>query len=313
MGQYVDVADVSIWYADEGNGEPLVLLHGGLCTNETWAAQTPAFAQQFRVIAPERRGHGHTADVAGPLTYTAMVADMIRFLDQVLGIPAHLVGYSDGGIVALMIAISRPDLVANLVVIGANYEPSGLAPGVLDMFAHTGPDSSEMAELRELYERHSPDGPEHWPVVYEKFVELVGREPNISLDELARITAPTLVVAGDDDIVSLEHTVAMFRAIPKSQLAVLPGTSHAVPEEKPQLLNRMVLDFLSESGERDRPDDGGAVGGTDNGPAESGAPIPRHSRVETSDLSDTGVGLSVGEPNTFEPEEAGPAMERPTQ
>jgi pimeloyl-ACP methyl ester carboxylesterase len=267
MGQYVDIADVSIWYAEEGSGEPLVLLHGGLCSNETWAAQTPAFAQHFRVVAPERRGHGHTADGAGPLTYTAMAADMVGFLDQVVGMPGHLVGYSDGGIVGLMIAIARPDLVAKLVVIGANYDPSGLAPGVLDMFARAGPESSELAELRGLYERHSPDGPEHWPVVFQKFVELIGREPNISLDELARISAPTLVVAGDDDMVSLEHTVAMFRAIPKSQLAVIPGASHAVPNEKPELLNRIVLDFLSEPEQGNRLDGGEAVEVTANGQA----------------------------------------------
>jgi pimeloyl-ACP methyl ester carboxylesterase len=244
MGQYVDVAGVSMWYAEEGDGEPLVLLHGGLSTNEAWAAQTPAFAQHFRVIAPERRGHGHTADVAGPLTYAAMTADMVGFLERVVGVPAHLVGHSDGGIVALMIAIARPDLVAKLVAVGANYDPSGIAPEIHDMFARTAPDSAEMAALRGPYEKHSPDGPEHWPIAYQKFVELVRREPTISLDELAHISAPTLVLVGDDDFVSLEHTVAMFRAIPKSQLAVIPGTSHAVPQEKPEVFNRIVLDFL---------------------------------------------------------------------
>lgn len=244
MGQYVDVAGVSIWYAEEGTGEPLVLLHGGLCTNEAWAAQMPPFAQHFRVIAPERRGHGHTADVAGPLTYTAMAADMIGLLDRVVGTPAHLVGHSDGGIVALMIAIARPDLVGKVVAIGANYDPSGVAPEVQEMFARTAPDSAEMATLRGAYERYSPDGPGHWPIVYEKFVELIRREPNISLEELVRISAPTLVLVGDDDVVSLEHTVAIFRAIPNAELAVIPGTSHAVPEEKPELVNRIVLDFL---------------------------------------------------------------------
>ncbi len=244
MGEYVDVGDVSIWYAEEGSGKPLVLLHGGLCTNETWAAQTPAFAQQFRVIAPERRGHGHTADVAGPLTYSAMANDMIGVLDRVVGMPAHLVGWSDGGILALMIAIARPDLVAKLVAIGANYDPSGMVPGVQEMFARTAPDSAEMATLRGPYEMHSPDGPEHWPIVFDKFVELIRLEPNISLEELGRISARTLVLVGDDDFVSLEHTAALFRAIPNSELAVIPGTSHAVAMEKPELVNRIVLDFL---------------------------------------------------------------------
>jgi len=91
---------------------------------------------------------------------------------------------------------------------------------------------------------HSPDGPEHWPVLFAKFTEMLQREPHIPVRELARISAPTLVVAGDDDMVSLEHTVALFRAIPNSELAVVPGASHAVVIEKPDLLNRIVLDFL---------------------------------------------------------------------
>jgi pimeloyl-ACP methyl ester carboxylesterase len=246
MGEYADVGEVSMWYAEEGSGEPLVLLHGGLCTNETWAAQTPAFAEHFRVIAPERRAHGHTPDVAGPLTYTAMATDMIRFLDGVVDRPAHLVGFSDGGVVALMIAIARPDLVARLVAIGANYDTTGIAPEILETFAHMAPDNAEMATLRALYEAHSPDGPEHWPIVFRKFVELMQREPNISLEELARIAAPTLVLVGDDDLVSIEHTVALFRAIPNSELAVIPGTSHAVAKEKPVIFNHVVLDFLQE-------------------------------------------------------------------
>jgi pimeloyl-ACP methyl ester carboxylesterase len=102
--------------------------HGGLCTNETWAAQIPAFAESFRVIAPERRGHGHTADVPGPLTYAAMSTDTIGFVDKIVAGPAHLVGWSDGGIVGLMVAIARPDLVRKLVVIGANFDTAGVAP-----------------------------------------------------------------------------------------------------------------------------------------------------------------------------------------
>ena len=105
MGEYVDIGGVSTYYDEEGSGEPLVLLHGGLCTNETWAAQMPVFAERFRVVAPERRAHGHTADVEGPLTYDAMATDTIGFLDKLIGGPAHLVGWSDGGIVGLLVAV----------------------------------------------------------------------------------------------------------------------------------------------------------------------------------------------------------------
>jgi pimeloyl-ACP methyl ester carboxylesterase len=245
MGQYVDIEGVNTWYEEVGSGPPLVLLHGGLCTNETWAAQTPAFAERFHVIAPERRGHGHTADVRGPLTYAAMATDTIGFLDRVVGAPADLVGWSDGGIVGLMVAIARSDLVRKLVVIGANYDIDGMVPEVVEMFAQMAPDGEEMAMFRDLYNQHSPDGPEHWPVVFAKFVEMTEREPHIPVADLARISAPTLVVAGDDDMVTTEHSAALYRAIPDSQLAVIPGASHVVPMEKPELLNGIVIDFLT--------------------------------------------------------------------
>jgi pimeloyl-ACP methyl ester carboxylesterase len=99
MGGYVEVGDVNTWFDEAGTGDALVLLHGGLCTNETWAPQIAVFAERFRVVAPERRGHGHTADVDGPLTYAAMADDTAGFLDKIIGEPAHLVGWSDGGIV----------------------------------------------------------------------------------------------------------------------------------------------------------------------------------------------------------------------
>ena len=141
MGEYVDIGGVNTWYDEEGTGEPLVLLHGGLCTNETWAAQMPVFAERFHVVAPERRGHGHTADVPGPLTFADMATDTIGFLDRIVGGPAHLVGWSDGGIVGLLVAIERPDLVRKLVVIGANYDTAGIAPEAEDMAANMAPDS----------------------------------------------------------------------------------------------------------------------------------------------------------------------------
>ena len=88
MGGYVEVGALKTWYDEQGGGEPLVLFHGGMCTNATWAAQMPEFGTRFRVIAPERRGHGHTPDLEGPLSYDVMSSDMIGFLDAVVGGPA---------------------------------------------------------------------------------------------------------------------------------------------------------------------------------------------------------------------------------
>ena len=246
MGEYAEIGGLDTWYDESGQGDPLVLLHGGMCTNETWGGQTRSFSERFRVLAPERRGHGHTADVEGPLTYGVMATDTIGFLDQVVGGPAHLVGWSDGGIIGLLVAIERPDLVRKLVVIGTNYDTAGVVPEAEAMFAQMTPDGPGMARLRGLYAMHSPDGPEHWPVVFGKFMEMAAREPHVAEADLARISAPTLVLIGDDDMVSLEHTASLYRALPDGELAVVPGTSHTVLMEKPELMNRIVLDFLEQ-------------------------------------------------------------------
>lgn len=244
MGEYVDLPGVKTWYEVEGDGEALLLLHGGLCTNETWEAQRAAFTSTFKVFFPERRAHGHTPDVDGPLTYQDMAADTIDFLDQVVGGPAHLVGWSDGGIVALLVAIARPDLTRKVVAVGANFLPAPQASVVPDMLDHLSADDPALGMFRSMYEASSPDGAEHWSVVVDKATTMFRTQPTITTSDLAKITAPTLIVASDDDVVTLEHTIALYRAVPDSQLAIMPGTSHALLMEKPDLANRVILDFV---------------------------------------------------------------------
>jgi pimeloyl-ACP methyl ester carboxylesterase len=246
MGAYVEIGGLKTWYDEVGEGDPLVLLHGGLVTNDTWGMQMPEFGARFHVFAPERRAHGHTPDVEGPLSYDDMAADTIGFLETVVGGPAHLVGWSDGGIVGLLVAMARPDLVRKLVAISANYDTKGMAPGAGEMLESLTPDGDDAAMFRQMYEAASPDGPEHWSVVFGKFMEMVATQPNISVGDLARIGAPTLVMVGDDDVVSLEHTTSLYSAIPDAELALVPGTSHALTMEKPELVNRIVLDFLEK-------------------------------------------------------------------
>lgn len=113
------------------------------------------------------------------------------------------------------------------------------------MLDHLSPEEPALAPFREMYEAVSPDGADHWPAVVGKAVDMFRTQPTLSTDDLARIGAPTLVVVGDDDIVTLEHTIALYRAIPGSELAVVPGTSHALAMEKPGHVNRLVLDFLT--------------------------------------------------------------------
>jgi len=244
MGSYVDVGGVKTWVDSWGSGPPLVLLHGGFSSNAHWAPHAPVLAEAFEVFAPERRGHGHTPDVEGPITYALMAQDTIAFLESVVGGPAHLVGWSDGGNVALMVATQRPDLVRKLVAISANFDVSGTVPEMLEGAASMTADGSEFAFPRSEYGSISPDGPEHWPVVFDKLKRMVLSEPTIDPKELHRITAPTLVVAADDDLVRLEHTIELYRSVPDAQLAIVPGASHMVVLEKPDVITGLVLDFL---------------------------------------------------------------------
>ncbi len=173
-----------------------------------------------------------------------MARDMIRFIEAVVGGNAHLVGWSDGGIVGLLMAGSRPDLVRQLVAIGTNFDVSGYIPG-FDQVLELPPHSPAFAPFRSAYEAVSPDGPEHWPVVFSKTIDMWRNEPHIPVEELGRIEARILLMVGDDDVCTLEHTAALYGALPSAELAVIPGTSHMAPVEKPDLVNSLILDFLT--------------------------------------------------------------------
>jgi pimeloyl-ACP methyl ester carboxylesterase len=234
---------VETWYATHGSGEPLVYLHGGLGDARELDPVLDAYTAHFRVFTPERPGHGRTPDVAGPYSFPGFAADTVAFLEEVVGGPADLVGYSDGATTALHVALQRPDLVRRLVLISGQFHADGLQGGVLD-----GPDAvAEIvaSPLATSYGELSPDGIEHFPVVVAKVVELARTGPTLSVEQLAGVAARTLVVAGDDDIVHLEHTLQLYRGIPDSELAVVPGTSHLLVAEKPELVTRLVLDFLT--------------------------------------------------------------------
>ena len=238
MGSMIDT-----WYAVHGSGEPLVYLHGGFSDARELDRALDAYTAHFRVFTPERRGHGRTPDVEGPYTFPVFAADTVAFLEEVVGGPADLVGYSDGATTALHVALERPDLVRRLVLISGQYHVDGLQAGLLD-----GPDAvTEMvaSPLATAYGELSPDGVEHFPVVVAKVIELARTGPTLAVEQLAGVAARTLVVSGDDDIVHLEHTLQLYRGIPNSELAVVPGTSHLLLEEKPELVTGLVIDFLT--------------------------------------------------------------------
>jgi pimeloyl-ACP methyl ester carboxylesterase len=244
IADYVDAGGVRTWYAAHGAGEPLVYLHGAFGDSRELEPGLDAYTEHFRVYLPERRGHGRTPDVDGPFTFPAFAADTIAFLDAVVGGPADLVGYSDGATTALHVALERPDLVRRLVLISGQFHQRGLIPGILDA-----PGVAEMlaaSPLAESYAEVSPDGVEHFPVIVQKIVDMALTGPTLEAEQLTAVTARTLVIAADDDGFHLEHTIELYRSIPNSELAVVPGTSHLLVMEKPELVTGLVLDFLTK-------------------------------------------------------------------
>jgi pimeloyl-ACP methyl ester carboxylesterase len=241
MGERIAVGGHPTWVDDRGDGpECVLLLHGGMSNSDTiMEALAAPLLDRYRVVAFDRRGHGYTADIGGPFHYDDMATDTIAVLEQVVGGPAHVVGWSDGGIIGLLVAMRRPDLVGRLVTIGANFHHDGMVD------VDFGESTALGQEMYEEYAERSPDGAEHFGELFERFLVMVATEPTLTTAELAAITAPTLVVAGDDDLVRLDHTCALYEALPAGQLAILPGTSHAVPLERPVDVARIVGDFLA--------------------------------------------------------------------
>lgn len=249
-GQRIEANGVDTYFEVDGpdDGEPVLLLHGGFVSIESWAPQRAALAERHRLYLPERRAHGRTPDVPGPLGYDVQAEDTIAFMEAVGLSSAHLIGWSDGAIVGLEVALARPDLTRSLVLIGnAVHIDGGRDEARRDLDTMTSEGLGPY--VREMYDRLSPDGPEHFEVVFERLLHVWRTEPTHDLADLGAVSVPTLVLIGDNDFVSVEHAAAMQRSFPNAQLAVVPGTDHFLLFQKPELANRLLLDFLEGASE----------------------------------------------------------------
>ena len=235
MPGYVQLKDVNAYYEEDGDGEPLVLLHPGLADSRAFEEYLPALAERFRVFRPDRRGHGRTADVDGPITYDVMAGETIAFLERVVRGPAHLLGHSDGAPVALMAALKRPDLVRRLVFSAGVFHHAGWTPGATEL------DDETVAFFRDYWGAVAPQGHGHFEVVKTKLDRMHREEPTLTEADLAGYPGPALVMVGDrDEEIHPSHTLALFRGLPDGRLAVLPGTGHGGID------TRIVIDFLTE-------------------------------------------------------------------
>jgi pimeloyl-ACP methyl ester carboxylesterase len=257
---YAQVNDLDMYYEIHGDGPPLILLHGAYMTIDMMGPLLPGLAETRRVIAVELQGHGRTADVDRPMTYEQF-ADDTAALARHLGLePADLVGYSMGGATALQVAIRHPALVRRLVVISASFRFDGMPAVAREMFPTITPEMFAGSPIEEAYQRVAPH-PEDFPKLVAKMTALDSTPFAWPEEQIRAIAAPTLIVLGDSDGITLEHAVEFFKlrgggvmgdlaGMPESQLAVLPGTSHFVPPgsgmlDRADWLLAMIPPFLS--------------------------------------------------------------------
>jgi pimeloyl-ACP methyl ester carboxylesterase len=220
----------TIYYAVRGEGPPLLLLHGGGDSGtHSFEHQMDVFDEHHRVIAPDQVGQGRTPAVDGPLSYTHMMQDTAALLQQLKLRHVDVIGFSDGGILALMLALRHPDMVRRAVISGVNVSPEGLSDANLEA-------------LRAVQTEKTPK------TIDEKLARLWLTSPTVSelsLELVQTIQQPVLVVSGDRDAITLEHTLKIFHSLPKAELCILPGTDHGTFSARPEWLNPIIQEFLN--------------------------------------------------------------------
>ena len=244
MSGYVDLPGEQRVYVEVhgSGGEPVFLLHGGFEGADSWGAQIKALEPDHHVFVPERRGHGRSPDVPGPYTIPVMAEETAAVIQTLAQGPAHLVGWSDGAYVAAYLTLHRPELVRSAVWIGQPLAEEGRTSGERTLVNE--PQLKEW--VRGDYDKISPDGPEHFDVVFEKVLSLWQNPVEMSFGEFATVTAPVLVLQGDDDGVRIDWNRRVAATLPKGQFAVVPGTGHGAPMQRAAIVNQMILSFLAD-------------------------------------------------------------------
>jgi len=252
---YAPVRGLHMYYEDVGHGRPLVLIHGGGSTAQTtFGAIMPALAKKHRVIAPEMQAHGHTADIDRPLSFEHMADDTEALLAQLGVRDADVLGFSNGGMVAMQLAIRHPERVRRLIICSSFYAHEGLVPSLREGFANASAANMPVV-LREAYRLAAPN-PDGLEAFVQKTVAMMRSFPDIPEATLRALKHPMLVMAGDADVVTIEHEARLAHLVPHAQLAVFPGSGHgtylgvaeaAKPDSPlPSLALQMIESFLDE-------------------------------------------------------------------
>ena len=253
---YASVNGLQMYYEIHGTGQPLVLIHGAFSAIGTsFGALLPELAKTRQVIAFEMQAHGRTADIDRPLSLEQMADDTAAAIRQ-LGIDqADIFGYSMGAAVALHLVIRHPGVVRKLVIASSSFNMAGIHPGLMDGLGEMKPEMMFGSPWHEEYIRIAPN-PDDFATLFAKKTQMDRGIQDIPAETIQAITAPTLVIIGDSDLIRPEHAVEMFRllgggvfgdspaGLPNSQLAILPGTSHVTVVYRADLLIPIITPFL---------------------------------------------------------------------
>lgn len=254
VGDRVEVNGMQMYYEVSGAGEPLIVLHGAYMTIESMGEIIPMLARTHRVYAIELQGHGRTTDIDRPITYPNLADDIAAFMDAVGLRKADVFGYSMGAAAGLQLAIRHPEKVNKLVAASVSYDVEGWQPAFRAALPQLTPELLLGTALEEEYRKFAPN-PDGFRALVEKLIALE-HEPMAWEDDVRALKIPVLIIAGDADVATLEHTVAMFRLLgggvmgdmgmplPASRLAILPATSHTAVINQPDLLHAFIEPFL---------------------------------------------------------------------
>jgi pimeloyl-ACP methyl ester carboxylesterase len=236
---YAPVNGIKIWYAEFGRGAPVILLHGGLANSNYWGKLVPALAPHYRVIVMDSRGHGRSSRDDRPYGYDLMASDVVALMDYLKIDKAALIGWSDGAIIGLDIAMHHPERLSKLFAFAANSDPSA----VKDV-EHDPVFSAFIARARIEYEKLSPT-PKEYDAFLKQITKMWDSEPHWTAADLAAIKVPTWIVDADhDEAIKRDNTLFMADNIPGSGLLIQPEVSHFSFLQDSAQFNADVLHFL---------------------------------------------------------------------
>ena len=235
VGKYAKIRGINMYYETYGQGEPLLIIHGNGGSIANFMNQIPFFSRSYKVILADSRAQGRSADAGDSLTYEMMADDLNALLDELHLDSCYVIGWSDGGINGLLLAMRHPEKVKKLAVTGANLWPDTTA---VDPFVYAWAKnySDSLKKITQTAQvKHDL-----------KLAHLLSYEPHIAIAQLKKVQCPTLVIGGDHDVLLPKHTLLIAESIPRSYLWILPNSGHSTPVFYKDQFNEVVSDFFKK-------------------------------------------------------------------